>query len=365
MVSVDRAQVMAYRIAALGLAERVEMRPADLPVLDLGVQEYTPGSARVALAARTSGPLTDDRLITVWAARGAPHLHRRADLAALVKQLWPISDADATSRIQSGQIPDGMKLGLEAFRATADAFREVVHESMPRGDVSTEVSKRVPRALTYECRSCQARHIAGNVWQHSGLPGGVEVQSRGKDATLGPIPSAPPRPEENEGIGDLILTYLRFLGPATPLEVGKYLGSSTAEMKSAWPVKRLAEVTVDGKRKWLPAGAADDLAGASRPEGVRFVPAMDALLQSRDRDVLVPDRDQQKEVWRRLGNPGAILIDGEIAGVWRAKLAGRKRVDLTVTAFGKLPAGRRRQIEAESAEVARAREVPEATVAFE
>ncbi|MFC3743325.1 DNA glycosylase AlkZ-like family protein [Paractinoplanes deccanensis] len=356
---------MAFRVAALGLAERVEARPADLPVLDLGVQEYTPGSAQVALAARTSGPLSDDRLIAVWAARGAPHLHRRADLAALVKQLWPISDADATARIQSGQIPEGMRLGIEAFRVTADAFREVVRGPMPRGEVSTEVSKRVPRSLTYECRGCRARHIAGNVWQHSGLAGGVEVQSRGKDAMLGPIPGAPPRPDANEGIADLIVTYLRFLGPATPVEVGKYLGSSTAEMKSVWPAKRLAEVTVEGKKKWLPSDAMDGLEAASPAPGVRFVPPMDALLQARDRDVMVPDRARQKEVWRVLGNPGALLVDGEIAGVWRAKMAGRKRVDLTVTAFGKLPAARRKQIESEAAEVARARDVPEATVSFD
>jgi len=63
---------MAYRVAALGLAERCSARPADLPVLDLGVQEYTPGSAQVALAARTSADAADKRLITVWAARGAP-----------------------------------------------------------------------------------------------------------------------------------------------------------------------------------------------------------------------------------------------------------------------------------------------------
>src|SRR3954471_11350081 len=133
MVSVDRAQVMAFRVAALGLAERGDQRPADLPMLDLGVQEYTPGSQRVALAARTSADTADDRLITVWAARGAPHLHRRADLAALVRQLWPTTDAAAPARIKSGQIPEGRGRGLEASRVTADAFREVVHEPMPRG----------------------------------------------------------------------------------------------------------------------------------------------------------------------------------------------------------------------------------------
>jgi hypothetical protein len=361
----DRQQAMAYRVAALGLADRVDARPTDLPVLDLGVQEYTPGSAQVALAARTSADTADDRLITVWAARGAPHLHRRADLAALVKQLWPISDADASARIKSGQIPDGMKLGIEAFRVTAEAFREVVREPKPRGEVSSEVSKRVPETLTYDCRSCQARHIAGNVWQHSGLPGGIEVQSRGRDAMLGPLPDAPPLPTKNAGIDELILTYLRFLGPAGPLEVGKYLGSSTAEMKSVWPDDRLTPVTVEGRKAWIPTDAVDALKSASAPSGVRFVPPMDPLLQARDRDVLVPDRERQKEVWRILGNPGALLIDGEVAGVWRAKMAGKKRVDLAVTAFGSIPAARRKQIEKESAEVARAREVPEATVTFD
>jgi hypothetical protein len=87
VISVDRAQVMAFRTSALGLAARGDQRPGDLAVLDLGVQEYTPGSVQVALAARTSADLDDDRLLTVWAARGAPHLHRRADLGALVTQL--------------------------------------------------------------------------------------------------------------------------------------------------------------------------------------------------------------------------------------------------------------------------------------
>ncbi len=365
MVDVDRAQVMAYRVAVHGLAERGSARPADLPVLDVGVQEYTPGSARVALAARTSAEPDDDRLVTVWAARGAPHLHRRTDLAVLVKQLWPISDADASARINSAQIPEGLKLGIEAFRVTAQAFREVLTAPMPRGEVSTEVSKRVPRSLTYDCRSCQARHIAGNVWQHSGLPGGVEVQSRGRDAMLAPLAKAPPMPPRNAGIGDLIVTYLRFHGPATPGEVAKYLGSSTAAIRTVWPAEQLAEAKVDGRKVWLPSTAAAGLSAAERPSGVRFLPAMDPLIQARDRDVLVPERARQKEVWRPLGNPGVLLVDGEIAGVWRAKMSGRKRVDLTVSPFVALSASRRKQAEREAAEVARAREVPDVSVTFE
>ncbi|HEX9998975.1 MAG TPA: crosslink repair DNA glycosylase YcaQ family protein [Actinoplanes sp.] len=365
MVGFDRAQVMAYRVAALGLAARGSARPADLAVLDLGLQEYTPGSLQTALAARTTAEPADDRLLMVWAARGAPHLHRRADLAALVKQFWPVSDADAAARIKSGQIPAGGRLGIEAFRVTAEAFRAVLRSPMPRGEVSTEISRRVPGELTYECQGCRARHIASNVWQHSGLAGGVEVVSRGRDAMLAPIAEAPPLPAKNAGIGDLITTYLRFLGPATPLEVGKYLGSSTAEMRQVWPTERLAEVTVDGRKTWLPADAVSGLTSAEPAAGVRFLPPMDPLLQARDRDLLVPERAQQKEVWRILGNPGALLVDGAVAGVWRAKMSGRKRVQLTVTPFVELPAKLRKLLEEESAAVARARGVPDATVTFE
>ena len=364
MVNVDRARVMAYRIAALGLADRSADRPADLPVLDLGLQEYTPGSPQVALTARSSAEPKDERLISVWAARGAPHLHRRGNLPELVRQLWPLTDADASARINSAQIPDGVPMGIRAFIVTAEALREVVTAPMPRGEASTEVSRRVPAALTFDCRGCGARHISSNVWQHAGLAGGVEVLSRGRDALLGPIADAPPMPSANADIDRLIETYLRFLGPAGPAEVAKYLGSSTAELRKVWPAG-LVEVRVDGKKAWIPEPQAADLESAATPHGVRWLPAMDPLLQARDRDLLLPGRARQKEVWRSLGNPGVLLIDGEIAGVWRARMAGRKRVDLTVTAFDTLRPEQRKRVEDESVEVARGRGVPEAVVGYE
>ena len=78
----------------------------------------------------------------------------------------------------------------------------------------------------------------------------------------------------------------------------------------------------------------------------------------------MPDRKQQKEVWKILGNPGVVLVDGEIAGVWRSKMSGRKRIDLTVTPFGTMTAKVRKAVDAESAEVARARGVDDATVTY-
>jgi hypothetical protein len=360
VLKVDRAQVMAYRVAALQLDRRVRRRPADLAVADLGVQEYTPGSTRVALAARTSAALDDDRLLMVWAARGAPHLHRRSELPALARALWPVNDADASTRIASPQISEGAKLGIAAFTATAQAMQAVVTGSMPRGEVSTQVSARVPTSVTYDCRTCKARHISGALWQHAGLAGGVFVESRGSGATLAPIDGWPGVPKQAEGTGELITTYLRLLGPATPNEAASYLGTRAKNIRAVWP-DGLAEVEVDGRTTWLPETSLDALRAAAPAEGVRLLPAMDALLQARDRDVLVPERAQQKQVWRVLGNPGVLLLDGEIGATWRAKLSGR-RLELTVTPFGRLGVKGRAALDDEAAVVAAARGAAEARV---
>jgi hypothetical protein len=364
VLSVDRAQAMAFRVAGLQLDSRVDARPADLAVLDLGIQEYTPGSLQVALAARTTAPPDDDRLLTAWAARGAPHLLRRADLPALAAALWPVSDADATARIATTSIRAGAKLGLAAFTAAAEAFRAAVTAPMPRGDVSTAVSARVPASLTYDCAPCGARHISGSLFQQAGLAGGVHVESRGAGATLAPIGEWPGVPSVAAGTDGLLRTYLRLLGPATAADAAKYLGTTTKELGRVWP-DDLAEVTVDGRTAWLPAASVDALRAARRVPGVRLLPAADPLLQARDRDLLVPGKERQSAVWRVLGNPGVLLVDGDIAGIWRAKMAGRKRVDITVTPFGKLAARTRAGVDAEAAVVGVARGAAEARIIVE
>ena len=56
-----------------------------------------------------------------------------------------------------------------------------------------------------------------------------------------------------------------------------------------------------------------------------------------------------------IGNPGALVADGEVAGTWRTKGSGRKRLDFTITVFDPLPATRRKAAEAEAQRVAKVR----------
>ncbi|GAA3242584.1 DNA glycosylase AlkZ-like family protein [Dactylosporangium siamense] len=357
MPTVGRAKVLAYRTVTNQLHERVDADPGDLAILDLGVPNVPAGTARQALAARTSR--FDGALSMVWSTRGARHLHRPGDLPGLVTALWPISDADAAARFGSQQVPDGGKLGIAAFRAAAEAFAAVVTGPTAKGDASRGVSDRVPEALTYDCGPCRARHVSGSLFQQAGLAGGVQLDEDAPSSVLLPVGglSIPAGPGDPSG---LIRAYLRLLGPATPADVAKYLGTTRTALKPAWP-DGLAEVTVDGRAAWIPQEALAGLLAAEPVRGVRLLPSSDPFLQARDRSVLTPDKTREKEVWRILGNPGALLLDGDLAGTWRAKTAG-KRLAVTVTPWAELPARGRAAIEAEAQWLAAARGLPTAEV---
>jgi hypothetical protein len=64
----------------------------------------------------------------------------------------------------------------------------------------------------------------------------------------------------------------------------------------------------------LMRGRADGL-----PRTTRLLPSGDTytLLWGRDRELLVPDAKRRPELWTPRVWPGALLVDGEIQGVWR------------------------------------------------
>lgn len=137
MLSVDREQVQAYRIAAHEL-HRPHGELAKLAVLALGVQDAQQVSARLAIAARLDHDPSDlageafaDTLATAdvtmaWSHRGAPHLHHRADLPAVAASMVPLSDADGQARL-AWQRKDVAAAGMpttEALRTATAAMRQ-------------------------------------------------------------------------------------------------------------------------------------------------------------------------------------------------------------------------------------------------
>ena len=120
----------------------------------------------------------------------------------------------------------------------------------------------------------------------------------------------------------------------------------------------LAEVRIGKSKGWL---ASQDMAALESPpaaEGIRLIPPGDPYLQKPNRPLLAPDPELRKRLFRPVASPGAVLRDGRLAGLWRAKAKGRK-TELTVEKLGRLSRG---ELEEEAQRVAELRGAAEAVL---
>jgi hypothetical protein len=215
-----------------------------------------------------------------------------------------------------------------------------VTRPMVKGDVSTQLTKRLDPPYLRYCGSCQATHSWEVPFRISALYAGLELQPGTSPPVLRRIPEWPesqpgPAPDPTAAPASLqpIRNYLRFLGPATPTEVAAFLDSPVAEIKKHWP-EDAVEVSVDGRRGWLlgeVGSTAGGRGGVVPPEIIehdqkllRLLGGFDLFLQGKDRDLIVPDASRHKELWPILGRPGAVLHGTEIVGIWRPKASGRQ-----------------------------------------
>ena len=69
----------------------------------------------------------------------------------------------------------------------------------------------------------------------------------------------------------------------------------------------------------------------------------DPYLDARDRELIAPDVKIQRQLWRYVGNPGAVLRGGRAVGQWRQKTS-RGAAELTVQLFEPLAEPERRRL---------------------
>nr|WP_181428804.1 winged helix DNA-binding domain-containing protein [Modestobacter versicolor] len=321
-MQLTRADVLASRVRAHQL-DRTAGTLADTAVLDLGVQDTGADAGRWALAVRGLDDVAPDDLALVWTLRGAPHLYRRADLPGVAAATAPFSDADAAKRIFDGAKPlkaAGIPI-LTALDTVAAHMREVVTAPTAKGEMSRQLTERVDPPYLRDCRACKAVHVYEQSFRLAALRAGLELQPDTSPPVLQPIPGFAPADAVPEHL-DVVRGYLRLHGPATPQQVAAYLDAPVKEVQAHWP-EDAVEVQVDGERRWALAGDVERLtAGPVRT--TRLLGPFDPYLQTRDRSLLLPDETRAKDVWRILGRPGGVLVDGEIAGTWRPRKAGTR-----------------------------------------
>lgn len=118
-----------------------------------------------------------------------------------------------------------------------------------------------------------------------------------------------------------------------------------------------------GRTAWILSADLDALRSSPTPLGVRLLPPRDPYTQARDRDTII-DQLHQRDVWKAVGAPGAVLADGEVIGVWRPRKSGRN-LTVTITTFGALPARAWTLLHAEAEQIAALRGASSTNVEFD
>jgi len=333
---VNREQAIGFRLARHHLGERLGAEGAQAAAV-VGLQDTPPGTAGLALAARADvAPDTLDDLVLVPSIRGAPLAVAERDLAVFTAGLAPPDEEAAKTVIGNAwKALDGIT-ATDALDRVSEAVRDSLGDGpLARDEFHQALRERLPGELLWWCRGCQSHHVHPSLWRATGIRGALAIVGReGRTAVFGLPPEAPPLDDPG---AELARRFLSAYGPAKPRLFADWAGLATSHAKALWDrAGDLAEVDLDGAKTWALEEDKAALAEAAWPAGVRLLPNLDPLNAGRDRELLVPDPDLRKRIWRSLGGPGIVLAGGQVAGLWRAAKKGRRLV-ITVEALAAIP----------------------------
>src|SRR4051794_40260221 len=350
---VARDRVLAWRLSAHGLVARLPAARREEAVRPGGLRTGGPDSALVGWHARADGVQPDDvraalvagRWVEGPTVRGGRVLDPR-DHGVLTAGALPVDDDAVVDRLRRRGVAVAADAGT-LLRNGASAARAAL-DAGPRtqGELSQAVTAALPVSVSAWCRPCGAVHVDTGLFAMVGLAvGWVRAADRGDGAFVRPehwLTGSPDR-DPRTGAAALLGWFLRAHSPTAPGELAAWLGLGMTEARQRWAAAPdLTEVDYDGRRAWLSAGDLAGLVAAEAAEGVRLLPPYDAALEGPDRATLVPDRAQQKEVWRVVANPGVALVDGAVSCAWRARKQGRRLTVQLVRLDGWRPAHERR-----------------------
>ena len=350
-VPVTRRQALAFRLARHHLAERLGADGTRSAAV-VGLQDTPPGTAALALAARADvAPEALDELVLVPSVRGAPLAVAEEDLAVFTSGLEPPDEAAARALMGNAWKSLEGITALEALDRVSEAVRDSLRDGpRPRDDFHQALRERLPGQLLRWCKGCGSHHVHPSLWRATGIRGVLAIVGReGRSAVFGAPPEAPAVADPG---AELARRFLRAYGPARPKLLADWAGLAGSHAAALWErAGELARVDLDGTPAWALAEDVPALLEAEEVEGVRLLANLDPLNAGRDRELLVPDPAVRRRIFTAIGGPGTVLVDGEVAGLWRAAKRG-KQLSVTVEPLGRLTTPATHALAAEAERIA-------------
>ncbi|NEW33614.1 winged helix DNA-binding domain-containing protein [Nocardia cyriacigeorgica] len=319
-------QVFAWRLRRQFVRPRAAVGVVDIAARLCGLQAQVASSAELAAALRTSAPetgavtraLAEGELIKTWAMRGTLHAMIPDTAAACLTLLAATRTWEKPAWQRTfGATP-------EQIAALADKVGELLEAQVLTREELVDQIVADPAFAVHETelRSGWGAVLKPLAWQGvlcHGPARGTKV-SFTSPVTL---PGWRPVTDVDAAARTAITAYLGAYGPATPEAFDAWLtrGAHRKTRVRGWFAdlgEELIEVDVDGRRAYLRAEHADELAATTPDDSVQLLGAFDQYVLgpgTRDQELLPPAH--RAKVSRTAGWIAPIVVvRGRIAGTW-------------------------------------------------
>ena len=372
-------QIRIFRLRSHHLDAVYPKSEADRLAGACGMQNTPPGAWETALFNRVPDCTLSDMehllyeqktLLQAWSYRGTP-------------VVFPVSESSA---FLSALIPDepepwiytqGITLALDYLQMDSDSLLEMLKQVIPQLDDHVIVSKS---ALDQTLAGWMTPLIPvqkRELWNQPSMYGSPDIQTVGgavvsfllrpcafhglvvfgKRDGISPTFTSfknwtgSPLPPDRDAKKKLVRKYLHCYGPATADMFASWLGCSGKQARRMWTTisEELEPVTFFGKKAFILSEDRERLFAPASFTGkhpgdlqrnLLLLGGHDPYLDQRDRAVLQPDKTLQKQIWKLVTNPGAVVYRGEVIGIWTTKKKA-KGMDIKMTlwtdAAGKTP----------------------------
>jgi hypothetical protein len=301
-LTVTREQIIRFRLAANGLNAKLPIDAASLRrAAWAGLQDSMPRAALLSIHARVAGTpaevLDDPALVQGWGPRFSTYA-----IAAVDVPIFTLS-----------RMPDGAK-GRHRAESTADELARVLGERRMKDREAHKLLAGHPFHMRYATAT-----------------GRLLIRWEG---ALAPTIWMVPRPEMSvtDARKEMARRYLHVFGPTTAEAFAEWAGISGRAGATTFEAlaSELVPVTTPFGEEWLLATDEELLRSPAETSArARLLPSGDTfwLQWGRGRQLLVPDEKRRSELWTSRVWPGALMVDGEISGVWR-RASEKVEIDL-------------------------------------
>lgn len=317
-LELSRAQILSFRRWASSLDERMPEGSESLrQAAWAGLQDSMPRAALLSIHARVAGANSaaweHPSLVQIWGPRFNAYVVAAKDL--------PI--------FSLGRLTDNARGRTRAHETAARLQAFLNGRRMSLGDAG------------------RAMGVPHNSLRYAAPTGTVLMRWEGARHPViwtGPEPDMDPQHARSE----LARRYLHIFGPTTVGSFAKWAGIKPSEARATFDslADGLTPVRGPAGDAWAFSGDEAALRVVSRPAGpARLLPSGDTyfLLWGADRELLVPEPKRQAALWTSRVWPGAVLVGGDIAGVWR-----RAGAEVSIEVWRRLSSAEREAVEAEA-----------------